>query len=144
MLRTTPECAHSRSQSVAQAQIADIKAAVAALQQQLEESKLREGQLRAHNKVRVFVGCHVVRILMNHIQTLKEELRKVQSSAALLERQRNPGVGYWASRNDGSSETRSPTASVSELSGDETSSYGCSVDSEWYGAPTVVFGRDIV
>jgi hypothetical protein len=29
------------------------------------------------------------------MQTLREELRKVQSSAALLERQRNPGVGYW-------------------------------------------------
>jgi hypothetical protein len=25
-------------------------------------------------------------------------MRKVQSSAALLERQRNPGVGYWTSR----------------------------------------------
>jgi GRIP domain len=30
-------------------------------------------------------------------QTLREELRKVQSSAALLERQRGPGVGYWSS-----------------------------------------------
>jgi len=29
----------------------------------------------------------------------REELRKVQSSAALLlERQRNPGVGYWSTR----------------------------------------------
>ena len=33
-------------------------------------------------------------------QTLREELRKVQSSAALLERQRNPGVGYGISRHD--------------------------------------------
>lgn len=33
-------------------------------------------------------------------QTLREELRKVQSSAALLERQRNPGVGYWTSRSE--------------------------------------------
>ena len=30
------------------------------------------------------------------LQTLREELRKVQSSAALLERQRNPGIGYWS------------------------------------------------
>lgn len=30
-------------------------------------------------------------------------MRKVQSSAALLERQRNPGVGYWTSRPDNSS-----------------------------------------
>jgi hypothetical protein len=32
---------------------------------------------------------------MRYIQTLREELRKVQSSAALLDRQRGPGVGYW-------------------------------------------------
>lgn len=38
-------------------------------------------------------------------QVLREELRKVQSSAALLDRQRNPGVGYWSSsRPDGSHE----------------------------------------
>lgn len=34
------------------------------------------------------------------IQTLREELRKVQSSAALLERQRNPGIGYWTSKSE--------------------------------------------
>ncbi|KAG8903842.1 hypothetical protein FRB99_002657 [Tulasnella sp. 403] len=49
-----------------------------ALEKQIEELKTRETQLRANNK------------------TLRDELRKVQSSAALLERQRNPGVGYWA------------------------------------------------
>lgn len=37
------------------------------------------------------------------LQTLREEMRKVQSSAALLEKQRNPGVGYWTSRPNGSS-----------------------------------------
>lgn len=47
-------------------------------------------------------------------QTLREELRKVQSSAALLERQRNPGLGYWAAKSDGS-DARSPTSSVSDL-----------------------------
>lgn len=43
---------------------------------------------------------------------LREELRKVQSSAALLERQRNPGVGYWSSigRHDNSSEARLPSS----------------------------------
>jgi hypothetical protein len=30
------------------------------------------------------------------LQTLRDDLRKVQSSAAILERQRNPGVGYWS------------------------------------------------
>lgn len=42
-------------------------------------------------------------------QTLREELRKVQSSAALLERQRNPGVGYWNNRaGDAGGEPGSP------------------------------------
>jgi len=41
---------------------------------------MREAQLKQGNK------------------TLRDELRKVQSSAALLERQRNPGVGYWGTR----------------------------------------------
>ena len=49
------------------------------------------------------------------MQTLREELRKVQSSAALLERQRNPGVGYWASKNESSTDMRSPVASAPEL-----------------------------
>jgi hypothetical protein len=35
-------------------------------------------------------------------QTLREEMRRIQSSAQLLERQRNPGVGYWSSSNTGS------------------------------------------
>ena len=39
----------------------------------------------------------------------------MQSSAALLERQRNPGVGYWAARTDGPSEQRSPPPSTTEL-----------------------------
>ncbi|KAF8585573.1 hypothetical protein K439DRAFT_1409943 [Ramaria rubella] len=48
------------------------------LAKQLEETKIRENVLKTSNK------------------TLREELRKVQSSAALLERQRNPGLGYWS------------------------------------------------
>jgi GRIP domain len=40
---------------------------------------------------------HAFAVMKVHIfQTIREELRKVQSSAALLERQRNPGVGYWS------------------------------------------------
>ncbi|KZT72739.1 hypothetical protein DAEQUDRAFT_663226, partial [Daedalea quercina L-15889] len=74
-------------------QISDLNTRVTALQQIVEDGKVREAQLRAHNK------------------TLREELRKVQSSAALLERQRNPGVGYWASRQDVNGE-RSPRSSI--------------------------------
>jgi len=52
---------------------------ISTLDHQLEEITTKELQVRAHNK------------------TLREELRKVQSSAALLDRQRGPGVGYWSS-----------------------------------------------
>ena len=55
-------------------------------------------------------------------QTLREELRKVQSSVALLEKQRGPGVGYWASRNESTPDVRSPTSSVSDLIAKENSS----------------------
>ncbi len=50
----------------------------------------------------------------------------MQSSVALLEKQRGPGVGYWASRNgngnESTSEIRSPVSSVSDLTSRETSS----------------------
>jgi hypothetical protein len=42
-------------------------------------------------------------------QTLREELRKVQSSAAILGRQRGPGVGYWSPANNSVANT--PTSS---------------------------------
>jgi hypothetical protein len=48
-------------------------------------------------------------------QTLREELRKVQSSAALLEKQRNPGVGYWASKDaNGATDSRTSISSNSD------------------------------
>jgi hypothetical protein len=58
------------------------------------------------------------------LQTLKDELRKLQSSAQLLERQRNPGVGYWSSSSPSShspaghrpSFSQSHSASVSRTS----------------------------
>ncbi|OCH95795.1 hypothetical protein OBBRIDRAFT_816376 [Obba rivulosa] len=75
-------------------QLSDVNMRATLLQQHLEEVKNRESQLRAANK------------------TMREELRKVQSSAALLERQRGPGVGYWAARQDSSSEARSPRSSI--------------------------------
>ncbi|OSD03603.1 hypothetical protein PYCCODRAFT_1444523 [Trametes coccinea BRFM310] len=87
----------------AKAQLAEVGSKAADLQQYVDESKNREAQLRAQNK------------------TLREELRKVQSSVALLEKQRNPGVGYWASRNESTSEIRSPRSSVSDIAR-ETSS----------------------
>ncbi|KAL6310005.1 hypothetical protein BKA93DRAFT_722402 [Sparassis latifolia] len=91
-------------EDAAKSQLAELSSRAAALQQSLDDSRGREMQLRAHNK------------------TLREELRKVQSSAALLEKQRNPGVGYWASRQDVTTESRSPRSSVSDLTLRDSSS----------------------
>lgn len=71
----------------------------ASLETQIGELRSREGQLRSTNKVRISISDKVVfafRPILNTAQTLRDELKKVQSSAALLERQRNPGVGFWA------------------------------------------------
>ncbi|KAH8102458.1 hypothetical protein BXZ70DRAFT_890059 [Cristinia sonorae] len=85
------------AETATRSQLADANTRANTLLQQLEDFKGREAQLRANNK------------------TLREELRKVQSSAALLERQRNPGVGYWARNAESSSDARSPRSSVSDL-----------------------------
>ena len=61
----------------------------------MDESNGREAQLRAQNK------------------SLRDELRKVQSSVALLEKQRNPGLGYWASRSE-QADSRTSISSVSD------------------------------
>ncbi|KAF9229358.1 hypothetical protein BS17DRAFT_689886 [Gyrodon lividus] len=68
------------AESVLHRRASDAAARAEDSDQQLEESKAREAQLRMHNK------------------TLRDELRKVQNSITVLERQRNPGVGYWTSR----------------------------------------------
>ncbi|KAJ7492547.1 hypothetical protein FB451DRAFT_1078701 [Mycena latifolia] len=82
-------------ESSTKAQETETNAKIHALEQLVEETKSREAQLRSSNK------------------TLREELRKVQSSAALLERQRNPGVGYWTSRSDSAApDTRTSMSST--------------------------------
>ena len=103
-------------QTTAQAQIAEVKNTLAQVEKQLEEVKAKEAQARANNKV--CCSLRVYRcILTSPLQTLREELRKVQSSAALLERQRNPGVGYWGAKGESTTDLRSPTASTYELPG---------------------------
>ncbi|KAK7064160.1 mediator of RNA polymerase II transcription subunit 5 [Favolaschia claudopus] len=83
------------AESSTKAQETEISAKLHSLEQLLEDHKSRETQLKTSNK------------------TLREELRKVQSSAALLERQRNPGVGYW-SRESATSDPRNSMSSVSD------------------------------
>ncbi|KZS93087.1 hypothetical protein SISNIDRAFT_100481 [Sistotremastrum niveocremeum HHB9708] len=71
------------------------------IEKHLDEARGRESQLKTSNK------------------TLREELRKVQSSQALFERQRNPGVGYWgasSSRSNGSSPEIAPRHSSESIS----------------------------
>ncbi|KAK2461858.1 hypothetical protein APHAL10511_006321 [Amanita phalloides] len=69
------------------------------LEQQIEEAGIREAHLRVSNR------------------TLREELRKVQSSVTLLERQRSPGIGYRPTRTDESA----PIDSRSSIQSDTTS-----------------------
>lgn len=79
-----------------QVRISDAQAEAEGYKSQLENLKVHEVQLRGH------------------IKTLREELRKVQNSAALLERQRNPGVGYWTSRTE-NTDSRASISSGSDL-----------------------------
>ncbi|KAF9499721.1 hypothetical protein BDN71DRAFT_1486818 [Pleurotus eryngii] len=73
--------------------INELKSKVLVLEHNAEENSKRETHLKATNK------------------TLREELRKVQSSAALLERQRHPGVGYWSRQDSSSTESRTSVSS---------------------------------
>lgn len=79
-----------------QLRISDAQAEAEGYKSQLETLKAHEVQLRGH------------------VKTLREELRKVQNSAALLERQRNPGVGYWTSRTE-NTDSRASISSGSDL-----------------------------
>ncbi|CED84426.1 hypothetical protein [Phaffia rhodozyma] len=85
----------------AREEIKDFTTKVESLYSSLNDSKAQIQALRQTNR------------------TLKDELRKVQSSAFLLEKQRNPGVGYWSHQSNGSvsrysldgNESRPPTPS---------------------------------
>ncbi|THV04873.1 hypothetical protein K435DRAFT_648447 [Dendrothele bispora CBS 962.96] len=81
---------------------AELAAKIEMLEKSIEEGKSRESQLRLN------------------VKTLREEMRKVQSSAALLDRQRNRGVGYWTSRPD--SAPPEPSTNVSSPSGRSSTS----------------------
>lgn len=66
-------------QKTARDELSQIKLQLTSLKAQVEDQKTLVSNLRQANK------------------TLREELRKVQSSVQLMERSRNPGVGYWSS-----------------------------------------------
>ncbi len=70
---------------------------------------------------------------MSHDQTLREELRKVQSSAAIVNRQRGPGVGYWSpANNSGANSPPSPTSTqTAGSSGPDSSSNDEDVNVEY-------------
>lgn len=80
----------------------------------MEELITRETQLRAANKVLLSLYLRYQWFNDAYFQNLKDELRKVQSSAALLEKQRNPGVGYWTSRNGDQAASRTSLSSASD------------------------------
>ncbi|PPQ64426.1 hypothetical protein CVT26_002133 [Gymnopilus dilepis] len=92
-------------QRSAKEQESESSVKILVLEKQIEETRAREMQLKQSNK------------------TLRDELRKVQSSAALLERQRNPGVGYWSSnRVVEASSPAEPRASISSVDSPSRSS----------------------
>lgn len=70
------------------------------LNSQLEETHQIHAQLRSANRVSYTLAFTNIQAKQRcAYQTLREEMRRIQSSAQLLERQRNPGVGYWSSTN---------------------------------------------
>ncbi|WVR06450.1 hypothetical protein IAU60_003481 [Kwoniella sp. DSM 27419] len=77
----------------AREELSTVQVQINTLQAQLDESKAHVTNLKTNNK------------------TLRDELRKVQSSVQLMERQRNPGVGYWSSSNPGAGVNRSSVSS---------------------------------
>nr|XP_019012880.1 uncharacterized protein I206_02376 [Kwoniella pini CBS 10737]OCF51661.1 hypothetical protein I206_02376 [Kwoniella pini CBS 10737] len=66
------------AERLAKDDISNHQTQIQTLQSQLEDSKSHITQLKSTNK------------------TLREEMRKLQSSVQLIEKQRNPGVGYWS------------------------------------------------
>lgn len=79
----------SAVQRAARDELSSFRVQISTLQSQLEDAKSLSSHLRSGNK------------------TLRDELRKVQSSVQLMERQRNPGVGYWSTQNPGTGPARS-------------------------------------
>lgn len=75
---------------MARDELSGLQLQITSLSTQLDEAKSQATTLRSNNK------------------TLREELRKVQSSVQLLEKSRNPGVGYWASNNQSRAAMASP------------------------------------
>ncbi|WVQ73121.1 hypothetical protein IAR50_002685 [Cryptococcus sp. DSM 104548] len=72
------------SERKAHEELATLQDQITSLQSQLDESRAHVTHLKSTNK------------------TLRDEMRKIQSSVQLMERQRNPGVGYWSAGAGGS------------------------------------------
>jgi hypothetical protein len=67
---------------------------------------------------------------VSYDQTLREELRKVQSSAAILNHQRGPGIGYWSPTNN-SGTNIPPSTTSSQIAGPDSSSNDEDVNVEY-------------
>jgi chromosome segregation ATPase len=108
----SPLCLRSLSrQSTAGEEAGQASAKITALEEQLEEIRSHEAQLKTSNKVWIIHASVGPDFLTLPSQTLRDELRKVQSSVARFERQRAPGVGYWsASRTTSSNEVNGRTS----------------------------------
>lgn len=96
-------------------EIADLNGRLEAVNGTVDELRGKESQLKSTNKVYIQICSLAITHQFFNVQTLRDELRKVQSSAALLERQRNPGVGFWATSSRGSVNGDGPSASSPDL-----------------------------
>ncbi|OXG18747.1 hypothetical protein C366_02856 [Cryptococcus neoformans Tu401-1] len=85
----------SESERTAREELSSLQHELVDLHSQLDDSKSHISFLKSTNK------------------TLRDEMRKIQSSVQLMEKQRNPGVGYWAAAaGQRSSMVNSPMSNV--------------------------------
>ncbi|WWC88507.1 uncharacterized protein L201_003418 [Kwoniella dendrophila CBS 6074] len=79
-------------------EVSSLQTQISNLQSSIDDSNKHISQLKTTNK------------------TLRDEMRKLQSSVQLMEKQRNPGVGYWSNNASGNN-TNINRSSVSSPSG---------------------------
>ncbi|KAE8538889.1 hypothetical protein D1P53_005257 [Cryptococcus gattii VGV] len=83
----------AESERTAREELSSLQHELVDLHSQLDDSKSHISFLKSTNK------------------TLRDEMRKIQSSIQLMEKQRNPGVGYWAAAGGQRSNMVSPPMS---------------------------------
>ena len=76
--------------------------------------KVNPERLSSAHKIK-YDFCPFYGTSLNKKQALRDELRKVQNSVTVLERQRSPGASYWTSRSEASN-SRTSISSIPDAS----------------------------